>query len=230
LLSTQSTHVAVTGSHWFSVASPQPALVAGSQAVQRPSRAPAVAQTVFAVSAAHRAVAEAARSQATHRLPSQSGAVALEQSASFLHSTQAPGEPMQKRSVPVPAHAAFEPHRHVRTAHVFATSALHAPELHAVHSPGDVRTHAATPTPSQQSWLLLQAREPFGSQAPHCPFCAPLRMHTGCPPGFSAQRRSVTRATTDAVSQATQALFTQSGAIGFAVQSASTAHTTHRPV
>jgi hypothetical protein len=59
-LSTQSTHVAVAGSHWFSVASVQPAFDAGSQLVQRPARVPLVAHTEPGTSAAQRAFAVAA--------------------------------------------------------------------------------------------------------------------------------------------------------------------------
>ena len=65
--STQSTQVAVVGSHWFSPPEPQPALAAGSQSAQRPLRAPVVAHWgVLADLAAQRAAAPDAVSQPTH--------------------------------------------------------------------------------------------------------------------------------------------------------------------
>jgi hypothetical protein len=59
-LSTQSTQVAVAGSHWFSVASVQPAFDAGSQVEQRPTRVPLVAHADPGTSAAQRAFADEA--------------------------------------------------------------------------------------------------------------------------------------------------------------------------
>jgi len=65
-LSTQSTQVAVAGSHWFCTAPDEhPELLPGSHAEQRPLRAPVDAHAP-APSATQRAFALAAASQATH--------------------------------------------------------------------------------------------------------------------------------------------------------------------
>lgn len=151
LSSTQSTHVDVAGLHWFEVPEPQPACVSGSHAAQRPANEPAAAQTVPGTSAAQRAFAEAAWSHGTQTLPSQSGAVALAQSASLRHSSHDPAT--QNCELPVPVHAAPVPQRQVRLPQLFARRGLHAPLAQAVHWSGEVETQAAVPPLSQQSWF-----------------------------------------------------------------------------
>jgi hypothetical protein len=145
-----------------------------------------VAQTLPACFAAQRALDDAASSQPTQALPSQSGAVGLVQSTSVRHSEQV--DATQKRCVPVPAHGAVVPQRQARLVHVSASNGLHAEALQAPHWVGLVARQAATPALSQQSWLGVHPRASPGSHAPHCPFWVPVRTHTGWPPAFTAQR------------------------------------------
>jgi hypothetical protein len=154
----------------------------------RPLRAPTVAHSgVAADFAAQRAAAEAAVSQPTHWFDSQSGAVGSVQSESALHSTHDPGDPTQKRDVPVPEHGAELPHWQPRSAHEFATTALHATP-HAVHWVALTAAHEATPLRSQHSELSSQPSESAGLQAPHWPFWVPLSTQTAAPPGLAAHR------------------------------------------
>ena len=146
------------------------------------------------------------------------------QSASPVHSAHVPGAPTQAFSVPVPEHAAPDPHRQVRFEHVFASVGLHGTP-HPVHWLSVAATQAATPLVSQQSWLLVQGFESVGSQAPHSPFWVPLRTHAALPLGLAKQRASASPVIA-ASSHATQALATQSGFFALPVQSLSDVHPT----
>jgi hypothetical protein len=95
-----------------------------------------------------------------------------------------PGEPTHAFSVPVPEHAAPDPHRHSRFEQVFASVGLHGTP-HPVHWLSVVATQAAMPLDSQQSSSLVQGFESVGSHAPHSPFWVPARTHATLPSGLS---------------------------------------------
>ena len=88
------------------------------------------------------------------------------QSPSARHSTHEPGDPVQKRAVPVPEQGAELPQRHPRPVQVFASVGLHATPQ-PVHSLALVPTQVGTPPRSQQSSSAAQPAESAGSQAPH---------------------------------------------------------------
>jgi hypothetical protein len=117
------------------------------------------------VAAAHSASVAHARQV----FAAQIGAAAAVQSP-LLRNTPPDEPPMQKRCLPVPEQAAFDPQRHSRFVQALERSGSHAGAEQAAHCATLVRTQAATPAFSQHSWLFVQPRAPSGSQAPHCPF------------------------------------------------------------
>jgi hypothetical protein len=88
------------------------------------------------------------------------------QSVSARHWTHEPGDPVQKRVVPVPEQGADVPQRHPRDVQAFETVGSQATP-HPVHWLALVAVQVGTPLRSQHSSSVVQPAESEGSHAPH---------------------------------------------------------------